>query len=48
MLGAMTGVPCVPPDRRPKWRTTDVLDPSLPADPRASGRVARVNKRKAY
>src|SRR5215472_16768679 len=45
---AMTGVWYVRPDRRPTWRTTDVLDPSLPADLSASGRMARVNKRKAF
>src|SRR5690349_20647886 len=44
----MTGVSYVRPDRRPTCRTTDVLDPSLPADLRASGRIARVNKRKAF
>jgi hypothetical protein len=43
---AITGVSYVRPDRRPTWRTTDVLDPSLPADLKASGRMARVNKRK--
>jgi hypothetical protein len=45
---AMTGVSYVRPDRRPTWRTTDVLDPSVPADLNASGRMARVNKRKAF
>jgi hypothetical protein len=45
---ATTGVSYVRPDRRPTWRTIDVLDPSLPADLRASGRMARVNKRKAF
>ncbi len=38
----------VRPDRRPTWRTTDVLDPCLPADRKASGRMTRVNKRKAF
>src|SRR6516164_1464835 len=47
-LTAITGVSYVRPDRRPTWRTTDVLDPSLPADFKASGRMARVNKRKAF
>src|SRR5215469_6153902 len=45
---ATTGVSYVRPDRRPTWRTTDVLDLSVPADRRASGRVARVNRRKAF
>jgi len=44
----MTGVSYVRPDRRPTWRTTDVLDPSLPADLKASGRMVRVNSRKAF
>src|SRR5215472_5208672 len=45
---AMTGAWYARPDRRPTWRTTDVLDPSLPADLKASGRMVRVNKRKAF
>ena len=45
---AITGVSYFRPDRRPTWRTTEVLDPSLPADLKASGRVTRVKKRKVY
>jgi hypothetical protein len=44
---AKTAVLYVWPDRRPTWRTTDVLHPSLPADLTATGRKAWVNKRKA-
>jgi hypothetical protein len=45
---AMTGASYVRPDRRPTWRTTEVLEPSLPADLKASGGMAQVNKRKAF
>jgi hypothetical protein len=48
MMGRDDGVWYVRPDRRPIWRTIDVLDPSWPADLKASGRVARVSKRKAF
>jgi hypothetical protein len=44
----MTGVSYIRPDRRPTWRTTAVLDPSWPADLKASGRMTRVNKRKVF